>query len=129
VSRENVEIVRAMYGEQDQMAAFAARSAPDVQVDLTDLHVDQATVKRGEVRRDPATSPWGTSLRFEPERYFDVDDERVLVFIRATATGQASGTPIDARVAQEFVFRHGQLVRFKVYRDRAEALKAVGLEE
>jgi hypothetical protein len=43
--------------------------------------------------------------------------------------GQRSGAPVETRVAQEFVLRDGLLVRFKVYRDRDEALKAVGLEE
>jgi hypothetical protein len=29
--------------------------------------------------------PWGGTIQFEPERFFDVDDERVLVFVRVTA--------------------------------------------
>jgi ketosteroid isomerase-like protein len=71
----------------------------------------------------------GHSIDFQPERYFDVDEERVLVFVRVTSTGQTSGAPVDSRVAQEFTVRDGLIVRVKVYRDRAEALKAVGLEE
>jgi ketosteroid isomerase-like protein len=50
-----------------------------------------------------------------------VDDERVLVFVRATATGMGSGAPTDSRIAHEFTFRHGLIVRIKVYLDRAEA--------
>jgi hypothetical protein len=34
--------------------------------------------------------PWGGSVRLEPERFFDVDAERVLVFVRVTATGKAA---------------------------------------
>jgi ketosteroid isomerase-like protein len=82
-----------------------------------------------EIRRFRDVGPWGRSLRFEPERYFDVDDERVLVFVRVTATGQASGAPVEVRNAHEFTIRDGLIVRFKVHRDRAEALEAVGLRE
>ena len=38
--------------------------------------------------------PWGDSLKLEPEQYFDVDDERVLVFMRVTAEGEGSGSQL-----------------------------------
>ena len=76
---------------------------------------------------DPS-GPGGGSIHFEPERYFDVDDERVLVFVRVTATGQGSGVPVHTRTAHEFRLRDGQIVYVKVHRDRSEGLKAVGLE-
>jgi hypothetical protein len=73
--------------------------------------------------------PWGRSIHFEPERYFDVDDERILVFVRATSTGRTSGAPAETRIAQEFTIRGGVIVRVKIHRDRSEALEAVGLAE
>jgi hypothetical protein len=66
---------------------------------------------------------------FEPEEFFDVDDERVLVFIRATATGSASGATTQAIAAHEFTVRDGLVTRVKVYRDRAEALAASGIKD
>jgi hypothetical protein len=45
------------------------------------------------------------------------------------ATGKGSGVPVDLRNAHEFTIRDGMLVRFKVYRDRDEALEAAGLTE
>jgi hypothetical protein len=81
-----------------------------------------------EMRAFRDTGPWGPSIRFEPERYFDVDDERVLVFVRATAMGQGSGAPVTILVAHEFTLRERVIVRVKVHRDRGRALKAVGLE-
>jgi ketosteroid isomerase-like protein len=130
VSRENLEQVRRAYAELDPLTAFTARAAPDVEIDLTAVYPDQP-VLRGidEARRFRDTSPWGSSQRFEPERFFDVDDERVLVFVRGTATGQASGAAIEVRLAHELTIRDGRLVRFKVYLDRAEALMATGLRE
>jgi ketosteroid isomerase-like protein len=73
--------------------------------------------------------PWGKSITFAPERYFEVDDERVLVLVSATASGQQSGAPVVAKIAHEFTLRQGRIVRVKLYLDWAEALKAVGLEE
>ena len=58
-----------------------------------------------------------------------MDDQRVLVFVRMTATGQESGAPVDIRAAHEFTIRDGLLVRFKVYGDRGQALEAAGLRE
>src|SRR5919201_1928595 len=116
MSRENVERVRRAYAEPDPLTALSAIPAPDVEIDLTAVYPDQP-VLRGidEARRFRDSSPWGTSQRFEPERYFDVDYERVLVFLRATATGQVSGTAVQARPAHRLTIRDGRLVRLKVY--------------
>lgn len=73
--------------------------------------------------------PWGGTIRFEPERFFDVDDERVLVFVQVTAIGPVSGAATEARAAHLFTVRNGLLVRFKAYLDRSEALEAVRLRE
>jgi ketosteroid isomerase-like protein len=81
------------------------------------------------VRRFIDEGPWAGTIHFEPERFFDVDDERVLVFVRVSAIGQESGAAAEARAAHEFTIRDGLLVRFKAYRDRTEALEAVGLRE
>jgi hypothetical protein len=65
----------------------------------------------------------------EPERFFNVDDERVLVFIHGTAQGEGSGVPVEIRDAHEYAIRDGAFVLLKVYADRAEALKATGMSE
>jgi ketosteroid isomerase-like protein len=58
-----------------------------------------------------------------------VDDERVLVFARVSATGHESGAQVEIRAAHEFTIRDGRVVRFKVYGDREEALDAAALRE
>jgi ketosteroid isomerase-like protein len=73
--------------------------------------------------------PWGRSLKLVPERFFDVDDERVLVFVHASAEGEGSGAPVEGRSATEFTVRDGAIVRVKLYKDRTEALEAAGLRE
>jgi hypothetical protein len=51
--------------------------------------------------------PWGGSTKLEPERFFDVDDERVLVFMHVTARGEGSGVPVEMRDAREYTIRDG----------------------
>jgi ketosteroid isomerase-like protein len=130
MSQENVEIVRSGYAAPDPLTKFAERIAPDVEFDFTALFPDRPVLRgTGAVQRFIDVGPWGGTIRFEPERFFDVDDERVLVFVRVTATGRESGAPAEARAAHEFTIRDGLLVRFKAYRDRSEALEAAGLSE
>jgi hypothetical protein len=71
MSRENVELVQRAYAEPDPLEALAASAAPDMEFDLTALYPDQP-VLRGvdEARRFRDSSPWGTSQRFEAERYW-----------------------------------------------------------
>jgi hypothetical protein len=129
MSLGNVEIVRRQYADPRPLAD-SARIHPNAQFDFTDVYPDQPVLSGvEEMRSFRDAGPWGRSIHFEPERYFDVDDERVLVFVRVTSTGRASGVPVESRVAQEFTIRDGLIVRVKVHRERAEALKAVGLEE
>jgi ketosteroid isomerase-like protein len=132
MSEENLEIVRAIYCrtlplDPDLLVALGEFATPDTEFDFTDTYPDGQIVRGVEgVRRTASKWPWG-DLRFEPERFFDVDDERVLVFIHAIATGEETGIPVERRTAHELTFRDGYLVRFKVYSDRDAALEAAGL--
>jgi ketosteroid isomerase-like protein len=132
MSQENVELIRGVYTDPGGLTAGASgRIAPDAEFDFTAVYPDRPIV-RGiqELRRFRDSGPWGGSpIRFEPERFFDVDDERVLVFARVSATGQESGAAVDSPVAHEFTIRDEQVVRFKAYLDRAAALEAAGLME
>jgi ketosteroid isomerase-like protein len=130
MSQENVEIVRSAYAAPDLSHGLRDRCAPDAEFDFSEVYPD-APMLRGvdEMLRWRAAVPWGGPLHFEAERFFDVDTERVLVFVRFTATGEGSGVPVEARVAHEITIRDGRLVRFKVHPDRDAAQRAVGLAE
>jgi ketosteroid isomerase-like protein len=130
MSEENVEAVRESYETPGALfASWAERMAPTIEFDFTAVYPDRP-VMRGieELRRFREEGPWG-ELSFEPERFVDLDDQRVLVLVKVHATGTGSGAPVELRNAHEFTIRHGVLVRFKVYGDRDEALKAAGLSE
>lgn len=130
MSEENVEIVRRLYADPRGLTGAPPENiAPDAEFDFSSAYPDSPVVKGvDELRRFRDSGPWaGSPIRFEPERYFDVDDERVLVFVQVSATGSGSGAPVAFRVAHELTIRDGLLVRFKAYADRDEALEAVGL--
>jgi ketosteroid isomerase-like protein len=130
MSQHNVEFVRIIYEDPRGLSALASdKVAPDAEFDFSEVYPD-TPVLRGvaALRRFRDSGPWGGSpIHFEPERFFDVDDERVLVFVRVSATGHMSGVRVENRVAHEFTVRAGRLVRFKVYGDRDQALEAAGL--
>jgi ketosteroid isomerase-like protein len=67
-------------------------------------------------------------LRVEPlETRGNAD--KVFVWVRFIGHGAASGLPIDMELAHVCTVRDGKTVRLVEYTDRADALKAVGLEE
>jgi ketosteroid isomerase-like protein len=133
MSQENVELVRRAYAELGPYAArvdasaIARFAAPDIEFDLSAVYPDAPRVRGLDALTQ--SLPWGGSTKLEPERFFDVDDERVLVFVRVTAKGEGSGVPVELRDAHELTIRDGLCTRVKVYLDRNEALKAVGLPE
>lgn len=70
---------------------------------------------------------WG-EWRFEPERLIDAGD-RVVVLVRVVARGGASGVQVALETAHVVTVRDTRMASVRVYRDRAQALDAVGLRE
>jgi ketosteroid isomerase-like protein len=138
MSEENVEVVRRMFAhfgdypttEALRQAVRNGLVASDGEIDFSAMYPDGPVLRGVEASVDYLDSlPWGRSIRIKPERFFDVDHERVLVFVQVTVEGEASGVPVGLRNAYELTIRDGMSVRWKVYADRAEALDAAGLEE
>jgi hypothetical protein len=79
MSQENVEIVRRLYADPRGLtAATNELVAPEAEFDFTAVYPDKPILRSVDEARDFRDSgPWGGSpIRFEPERFFDVDDER-----------------------------------------------------
>ena len=136
MSRANVEIVRRVYADFGlsprlvEAAAHAGLIAPDAVFDYSALLPDGPVVRGVKAWGEHAdSSPWGGSLKLASERIFDVDDERVLVFVHSSGEGEGSGAAVEGRTATEFTIRDGVIVRIKLYKDRTEALEAAGLSE
>jgi ketosteroid isomerase-like protein len=73
------------------------------------------------------TAPWAT-YRSETEEVIDLGD-RVLQFAHEFGRREGSTEEVKGDNAAVWTFREGKLIRFDAYADRAEARKALGLEE
>jgi uncharacterized protein len=67
-------------------------------------------------------------FRVEAQQFVEAGNH-VVITGRVTAKGQASGTPVERVAFSVNEYRAGRLVRVSIYGTKAEALKAVGLEE
>jgi ketosteroid isomerase-like protein len=102
-------------------------SPPNAEFDFTDVYPDQPVLRGIEEMRRPRRRSVGRVHPFRAGELLCVDDERALVFVRSTSTGQTSGVAVESSVAHEITIRDGLIVRIKVYRDRGKVLEAVGL--
>jgi ketosteroid isomerase-like protein len=131
VSRENVEIVRAVYerwSEGDFRAAVA----------LFDPHVlfvvGPGFLDPGTYLGIEAIAAFTRSTLLESDRHLTIEAEEivaagesVIVDVRQRGVGSASGVPAEMRYFQLWSFRGGKVIRLDVFRERAEALEAAGL--
>ncbi len=68
------------------------------------------------------------ALSLEAEDFTDAG-ERIVVAVRMSGRGRASGASVEARRFHVLSQRRGKLVRIEWYQTHDEALKAVGLSE
>ena len=137
MSRETVELVRWL------IDAFNTR---DLERFASKLHADvewiPALITRAEAgpesefrgvegfwRWIAATDEAMSEFKVEAEAYRDLGDNRVLLLGRVVGRGRASGAEVRAELGQVFTVRDGQLVSYRGYLDRQDALEAVGLRE
>ncbi len=71
--------------------------------------------------------PW-TEITIEAEEITDTGDS-VVVAVRQRGTGGESGALTELRYFQVWSFRGDRVIRLENFRERAEALEAVGLRE
>ena len=130
MSEENVEVVRR---------SFAAFENGDLDR-LRDLVTDDLIVYRAEP--DGATShgldgflqltaEWTegfTDWTPLPQEFTDAG-HRVLVRVRQSARGEASGVPVADDFWFVFEFRGARIARMSIYAHEADALEAAGLQE
>ena len=128
----NVELVRSIcegWGEGDFSSAEWAH--PEIEFVMTGGPVDGSWTGLAGM-----TQGWGAWLgawedfRAKPEKYHEVDDERVLVLLHGTARGKTSGMELGemrTKTATLFHLHGGKVTRMVVYLDRERALAELGL--
>ena len=132
MSLENLETIKRGYDawSRGDMAAVMEGYDPDVE------HWDRAddpdaTVHRGREALAAAYAGLSESyaeFQIEPKEFIDAGDF-VVVPARVVVRGRASGAVAEGD--QVFVYRlqAGKVTEVREYRDKAEALKAVGLAD
>ena len=130
MSQENVEVVRGSLehllasGEPQWAALHSA-------IVVRDHDIPDASDYRGHAGVTQWLEDWATAwseYTLKPTEYIDADDRVVVVFLMK-ATGRGSGVRVERRDAMVCQVHDDLIVRIDYYNDRAEALKAVGLEE
>jgi ketosteroid isomerase-like protein len=132
MSQENVEIVRR---------AVAALNARDLEGYLTcctedvELHTPLKAFVGVYERRD-GIKQWLVDVEdAAPDFHIDLQDvkavgsHQVLAFAHLGSTGRASGVPLAGDSGNVYDLVDGKIRRTRIFLDRADALKAVGLEE
>jgi hypothetical protein len=68
-------------------------------------------------------------FRIELDGVEEVDSKRVLAFLRSSSTGRASGIRMAWHSTNVYDLIDGKISHIRIFLDRQEALKAVGLAE
>jgi ketosteroid isomerase-like protein len=129
----NLDLVKSIYAEWERGVWGSAEWAdPEIQFEMTGGLLQGSWSGIEEMGRAWRTmlSSW-EDLRAVPEEFRELDDERVLVFLRNTGRGRGSGIEIDeisTRAANLFTVRDGKVIRLALYWDRDRALADLGLD-
>jgi ketosteroid isomerase-like protein len=130
MSQENVETVRRAIEAFTRRDLDAVETHPDIEVDWSRSRGVEAGVYRG---REATQHFWNTFLEaFDrivttPEEFIAHGDY-VIVLDRTQMWGR-DGIEVEARNVTVVTLRDRRILRWRLCRDRAEALKTVGLEE
>ena len=129
MSQENVEIVRRAHQALNggDMDALVVLCDVDFRLDMSDrvfnpeVYAGHDGIRRfySEVRDVWASYVW------EPEELMEVGDN-VVALLRSSARGRGSGVEVERRTAMVWTVREGRATALRFFRDRDEALKAVG---
>jgi hypothetical protein len=132
---ENLELVRSIFADWQlgnwSSASWAHPEIEYVMVDEPGSHVHVGLAEMARAWRS-FLSAW-EEYRVEPVEYRSLDDERVLVIIRAHGSGKSSGVELDEstsrRGATLFQIRDARVVRLDAYFDAASAFSDLGLAD
>jgi|SRR6266702_3384054 ketosteroid isomerase-like protein len=129
MSQENVEVARRyIWAFVNDLDTFRELTHPEIEwAPVEENHTPSHGIE-GAVRiRNGWLEAWDT-YRLEVEEILDAGDD-VLVSGVAVARGKGSGVEVELRLYFHAKVSDGKVVYVYEYQDRAEALKAVGLQE
>ncbi len=134
MSRQNVDVVRAVFDAQRRRDWQAFRDLYDPEIewdDVAGLWGDWGKRRGFQAVRD-AWVTWFEAfdqVDFDIESVLQAGDDVVITSIRMSGRGRESGLPVEQRISVVWTMRDGRVARVRGYRDRAEALEAAGLRK
>jgi ketosteroid isomerase-like protein len=139
MSQEQVEVVRRVYDEfqaamarGDPGAVFDSEAATDDFEWITNPEFEGRSVWRGREGFVEFVRTWTEEFEdwsIRHERLIDAGDDRVVVLTHQSATGKASGAPVEWKNGQVWELEDGRVIRARNYLNHADALQAAGLSE
>ena len=135
MSPKGVEIVRSIYepwGRGDFRSVGWAH--PEIEFVIADLGPASGSWKGLSAMEEAWRAYLGAwdEYRTEVDEYRELDGERVLVLVRLSGRGKASGLQLEelrTRAANLFHVRCGKVTRLVLYADRDRGLADLGLPE
>jgi ketosteroid isomerase-like protein len=130
----NLALVKSIYASWEK-GDFSSADWADPEIEFA-MYGGLST---GEWRGiEEMTETWATmlrawvDLRAIPEEFRELDDGRILVFLRNEGRGKGSGIDIhgiSARSANVFTVRDGKVKRLELYWEREDVIVELGLME
>jgi ketosteroid isomerase-like protein len=130
VSRENVDVVRRVVAAVNahDLEGYLACCREDVELQLplvAGVYEGPEGIRRWFADIEDAAPDFHIDLRGVKA----FGGNQVLAFIHTASTGRASGIPMAAEATNVYDLIDGKIRRIRIFLDRTEALRAVGLEE
>ena len=133
MSAANVEIIRRLFDAIRSQDATAALALVDPAIEVEHRGEVPELAGRDFHGHEGLAEVIGTvvaefaDFEIELEEIVDAGDE-IVVIAHQKGIGRASGAAVEKRLPQVWTVRDGKAVRWRIYRERAEALAAAGLD-
>ena len=134
MSQENMEIVREHFENTNARRFDAAMQSYDPNIEL--VVSEDVAVDPGVYRGADAVGEWfGSWFRaFAPNYRLDVVelipvDNTVVAAVDHRGIGRRSGVEVTTRYYNAYWIRQNKIVRLELFRERSQALEAVGLSD
>jgi ketosteroid isomerase-like protein len=130
MSDAHVDVLREIYRE---WAGGNFRAGPDLYDPHVVLVLGTEFPDSGEYHGREGIERYTLQLLADWDRFtiqaeeFIPAGDSVVVAVHQQAVGSGSGVPVDMRYCQAWTFRGGAVIRLESFRERADALAAVGL--
>ena len=129
MSEENVEIVRRLLEAVNRRDFDAMLATGDPEIEIVTLMAGTYRGHAGWRQLVEQMAEEVSGFQFVPEDLIDVGQDRVVAVTRWVGTGRTSGIAVpDTTIGFVYTLRDGLVVRQESFRNKDDALKAVGLE-